>query len=51
MKFIKEFQIIKDPLKIDKPITNKIDRYKIWAIHLCKNNLRAENKDYGKYVW
>ena len=32
IKIIKEFQVMKGPLKVDNPITSKIDRYKIWAI-------------------
>ena len=41
---------MKGLLKVDNPITNKMDRYKIWAIHFCKNNIRAEDKDPRMYV-
>ena len=33
---------MKGPLKVDNPITSKIDRYKIWAIPFCKNNIGVE---------
>ena len=32
IKLIKEIQIMKGSLKVDNPITSKIDGYKIWAI-------------------
>ena len=32
--FIKEFQIMKDPLEVDNPIPCKIYRYKIWTVHV-----------------
>jgi hypothetical protein len=38
------------PLKVDNPTTRKIDRYKIWAIPFCKNNIGVENKDHRMYV-
>jgi hypothetical protein len=42
---------MKGPLKVDNPITNKIDKYKIHAIHFfCKTNIGAENKDPRMYV-
>ena len=34
IKFMKEFLIMKAPLKVDSPISSKTDRYKIWAIFL-----------------
>lgn len=45
IKFIKEFQIMKSPLKVDNPITSKVDRYKMWAIPFCKNKIGVGNKD------
>ena len=51
IKFIKEFQIMKGPLKVDLPITFTIDRHKIWAIPFSKNNVGAGNKDYRMYVY
>ena len=36
-----------DPIKVDNPITSKIDRYKTWSIPFCKNNIEVENKDLG----
>ena len=50
IKFTNEFQIMKVPLKIDISFTSMIDRYKIWAIPFCKNNIRDENKDPRIYV-
>jgi hypothetical protein len=41
---------MKGPLKVDNPITSRIDRFKIWAIFFCKNNIRVENKDPRMYV-
>ena len=41
---------MKGPLKINNPITSKIDRYKIWAIHFCQNNIGSQNKDPRMYV-
>ena len=32
IKFIKEIQIMKGPLKVDNPITSKVDMIKLWAI-------------------
>ena len=41
---------MKGPLEVDIPITSKIDKYKIWAMHLFLNNVGAENKDPRIYV-
>ena len=41
---------MKGPLKVDNPITSKIDGYKIWAIPFCKNNITAKYKDSRMYV-
>ena len=41
---------MKGPLKVDTPITSKIDRYKIRAIPFSKNNIGAENKEPRMYV-
>ena len=45
-----DFQIINGPIKADKSITSKINRYKTWVILFCKNNLRVENKDPRMYA-
>jgi hypothetical protein len=44
-------RIMKSSLKVDNPMTSKIDRYKIWAILFCRNNIRAKNKDPRMYVY
>ena len=36
---------MKGSLKVDGLITSKVDRFQMWAIPFCKNNIRAENKD------
>ena len=41
---------MKGPLKVDNLITSKIDTYKIWAIHSCKNYIGVEDKDMRMYV-
>ena len=45
IEFMKEFQIIKGPLKVNNLITSKIDKYKIRTILFCRNNIGVENKD------
>jgi hypothetical protein len=47
---MKEFQIIKGPLKVDNPITSKIDKHKIWAIPFCEKYIGAANKDPRMYI-
>ena len=42
---------MKGALKVDNPITSKIDRYKIWAIIFCKYYIRAENKNPRMFVY
>ena len=41
---------MKGPSKVDNPITTNVDRFKMWAIPFCKNNIGAENKDPRMYV-
>ena len=41
---------MKGSLKVDNPITNKIDRYKIWVSLFLKIIIGAENKDHGMYA-
>ena len=41
---------MKGALKVDNLIISKIDRYEIWVIPFCKNNMRVENKDPRMYV-
>ena len=41
---------MKGPLKVDIPISSMIERYQLWAIPFCKNNIGAENKDPRIYV-
>jgi hypothetical protein len=42
---MKEFLVMKGPLKVNNPITNKVDKFKMWAIYFCKTNVSIENKD------
>lgn len=41
---------MKGSLKINTPITSKFDRFKMWDILFCKNNIRVKNKDPRVYV-
>ena len=41
---------MKGPFNVDNPITSMVNRFKMWAIIFCKNNIRAENKDPRLYV-
>ena len=41
---------MKGPLKVDNPITSKIDKYKTRAFLFCKNNVKVENKDPRMYI-
>ena len=50
IKIIKEFQIMRGPLKVDNLVTSMIDRCKIWAIPFSTNNIGDENKDPRMYV-
>ena len=34
IKIVKEFQIMKVPVKVDNHVTSRVDRYKMWAITL-----------------
>ena len=36
IKYIKEFKIIKGPLRVDKPITSKIDMFEMWPFLFAK---------------
>ena len=38
---------MKGPLKVDNPITSKIDGFKMWAIHFCKNNMKTKKRTLG----
>jgi hypothetical protein len=51
MKYIKEFQLMKGPLKVDNLITNMVDWFKMWAIlFFVKNNIGVQNKDPRMYA-
>ena len=41
---------MKSPLKVDNPITSKVDRDKLWANLFGKYNIGVENKDPRMYV-
>ena len=41
---------MKGALKVDSPITIKLNRLKIWDILFCKNNVGAKIKDPRMYV-
>lgn len=41
---------MKGPLKVKTPITSKSNRFKMWEIFFCENNIRTENKDPWMYV-